>query len=255
MVVADKIVDVARGEVGVQEVPLGSNSGPTVVQYQRSTVLDGTGWPWCAAFVEWVWEVSGLTDHPANPSTYWMCRIAEARGELSDTPKVGGAIIWCGTHTGIVVGIGQGVVFTVEGNASDRVMEKTRAIAGARFINPRDLGDVIEPPRHYWIDDPGARYVIRGPWKKESYADKAKAELSDALQRRAEKLRMGDGRFLLRIGEKPRRGPFLRMEERDRVLEILETSLGRQLIPRSTVSLPNPVTTTTGSAEELGKTT
>ena len=251
--IADRVVAVARDEVGVAEAPLGSNTGPRVLEYQGATALAGTGWPWCAAFVEWVWERAGLLDHPANPSTYWMCRIAAGRDELVDTPKVGGAIIWCGTHVGLVVGIGAGVVYTVEGNASDRVMEKTRAIAGARFINPKGLGDITEPPRIYWIDDPGAKYVVKGPWDREAYALNTKAGLSDALQRRADVLRTGDGRWVLRIGDDPRRGPFLNPVRRDEVLELLEKSLGRQLVPRSTVA-PNDLTNPAAPAEGLGKT-
>jgi len=251
--IADQVVAIARAEVGVAETPIGSNTGPRVLEYQRATALAGTGWPWCAAFVEWAWETAGLLDHPANPSTYWMCRIAAGRDELVDTPKVGGAIIWCGTHVGLVVGLGVGVVYTVEGNASDRVMEKTRATAGARFINPKGLGEISEPPRIYWIDDPGAEYVVKGPWDREAYAENAKASLSDALQRRADVLRTGDGRWVLRIGDDPRRGPFLDKERRDEVLEILSRSLGRPLIPRSTVSAPSSATPA-GSAEDLGKT-
>lgn len=252
--IADQVVAIARAEVGVAESPLGSNTGPRVLEYQRATALGGTGWPWCAAFVEWTWETAGLLDHPANPSTYWMCRIAAGRDELGDVPRIGGAIIWCGTHVGLVVGIGDGVVYTVEGNAGDRVAEKTRAIAGARFINPKGLGEVTEPPRIYWIDDPGAQFVVKGPWAREDYAENAKAGLSEALQRRADVLRTGDGRWVLRIGDDPRRGPFLNPDRRDEVLAILEKSLGRQLIPRSTVAKADP-TTPSGPAEGLGKTT
>ena len=159
--VADRVVQIARAELGVSEEPSGDNTGPRVREYQAATILEGTGWPWCAAFVEWCWEQAGLDDHPANPSTYWFCRRAAERGELSRTPRVGGAIIWCGTHVGLVVGLGDGVVYTVEGNSGDRVGAHTRAIAGAQFIGPAGLGDVSEPPRVYWIYDPGARFTVK----------------------------------------------------------------------------------------------
>lgn len=53
-----RIVEAARAELGVKEVPLGSNRGPKVQVYQSSTWLGGTGWPWCVAFA-WCWIVWG----------------------------------------------------------------------------------------------------------------------------------------------------------------------------------------------------
>ncbi len=47
-----RLVAIARRELGVTEVG-DSNSGKRVLEYQRATNLDGTGWPWCAAFQCW----------------------------------------------------------------------------------------------------------------------------------------------------------------------------------------------------------
>lgn len=49
---AAELVNVARAEIGVEELDA-TNSGPRVEEYQAATVLGGTGWPWCAAFVCW----------------------------------------------------------------------------------------------------------------------------------------------------------------------------------------------------------
>lgn len=56
----DKLVAIALREVGVAERPHGSNSGPRVEEYQRSTTLGGTGWPWCQAFVCWCARQAGF---------------------------------------------------------------------------------------------------------------------------------------------------------------------------------------------------
>ena len=47
-----QLLTIAENEIGVTEVG-DSNSGKRVREYQASTNLEGTGWPWCAAFVCW----------------------------------------------------------------------------------------------------------------------------------------------------------------------------------------------------------
>lgn len=48
------MVEVARAEIGVEEVN-GTNCGPRVDEYKAATWLNPRhGWPWCAAFVCWV---------------------------------------------------------------------------------------------------------------------------------------------------------------------------------------------------------
>ncbi len=251
----DRVVSIARAEVGVAEAPLGSNTGPRVRQYQSSTILPGTGWPWCAAFDEWTWEEAGLAEHPANPSTYHMCRIAAARGELDSTPTIGGAIIWCGTHTGLVVGIDGNVVYTVEGNSGDRVASRTRAIAGAQFINPKGLGvatsESLLRSRAYFIEDVGAAYLVKGPWRRRAYADKALAGLKPDLRRLAKVVVTGDDQFVLRIGQPRTYGPWWVEAYRDNAERTLEQRLGRELRPYSRLMRHTP----TGEAESLGKTT
>ena len=52
--IAEKMVSLAREEIGVSEVD-GSNCGPRVDEYKAATWLDADkGWPWCAAFICWL---------------------------------------------------------------------------------------------------------------------------------------------------------------------------------------------------------
>lgn len=54
MKLAEKIVAIARKEIGVKEVGA-TNTGVRVNQYKAATNLPPTeSWPWCAAFVCWV---------------------------------------------------------------------------------------------------------------------------------------------------------------------------------------------------------
>jgi len=57
--IQSKAVRIAFTQEGVKEHPAGSNSGPRVREYQASTSLGGTGWPWCAAFCCWVYRGAG----------------------------------------------------------------------------------------------------------------------------------------------------------------------------------------------------
>ena len=177
--IADRIIEIARAELGVTEVPPGSNTGPRVKQYQSTTSLASTiptGWAWCDAFYRWLQEQAGVPAelNVGSASTFVTCQLAKARGWLRSTPAIGAGIIWCGVHVGTVVGIGEGVVYTIEGNSGDAVTAHTRAIAGAMFIVPPYLGTALVPPRLYWIDDPGARFVIKGPWLKQRSAEKVR---------------------------------------------------------------------------------
>lgn len=55
MRLAQKIVELALAEVGVREVPPGSNKGPRVNDYKSATNLPATEpWYWCAAFICWL---------------------------------------------------------------------------------------------------------------------------------------------------------------------------------------------------------
>jgi len=51
---AELMLEIARGEVGVREV--GNNGGTRVREYQAATWLPVGAWPWCAAFVCWVFR-------------------------------------------------------------------------------------------------------------------------------------------------------------------------------------------------------
>jgi hypothetical protein len=64
---ARAVLGFAGKEVGVMEVPLGSNSGPRVNQYLES-VGERAGLPWCAAFVYWCFENAAATLQLKNPA-------------------------------------------------------------------------------------------------------------------------------------------------------------------------------------------
>ena len=48
------LLSIAAKEIGTREE--GTNTGKRVREYQAATNLEGTGWPWCAAFICWLFK-------------------------------------------------------------------------------------------------------------------------------------------------------------------------------------------------------
>lgn len=135
-----KLVEIARKEIGTVEIGA-SNTGKRVVEYQRATTLEGTGWPWCAAFVCWCireWlkdpevrlalnlksdrEVEAW--RPKTASAWGFHEWAQKRGLLSfdDSPDhelhTGDIITFDFSHIGLVENDDGPTVFTIEGNTN-----------------------------------------------------------------------------------------------------------------------------------------
>lgn len=128
-----KLVEMAKNEIGVLEVPLGSNKGPRVKQYLNSVGLD-EGYFWCAAFVYFCAEQAANSLGRANPLyktagclSHWnnttgtKVKTTDAINN-SSLIKVGSIfIINHGSgmgHTGIVTGVHGGFINTIEGNSN-----------------------------------------------------------------------------------------------------------------------------------------
>lgn len=166
--IRQRLVDIARKEVGVVEVPRNSNTGKRVREYQAATNLGGTGWPYCAAFVCWCvreWlklpevrdalklTVSGAEKwRPKTAAAFGFHTWAEQRGLLvmddgfSNTLHTADIMTFDMSHCGIVEDDKGPYVYTVEGNTSSAgsrdgggVFAKTRNRTEARkFIRMLD---------------------------------------------------------------------------------------------------------------------
>lgn len=128
-----EVLKVARKEIGVKEVPPGSNRGPRVGEYLKSVNLD-PGYAWCAAFVYWCFKQASANLNCVNPLTktascmnHWQktngvkITMQEAilnphliePGDIFIIRRRGGL-----GHTGIVTGISNGYIQTIEGNSN-----------------------------------------------------------------------------------------------------------------------------------------
>jgi hypothetical protein len=144
----DKLVAIARKEIGVSEIGT-TNTGKRVKEYQASTSLGGTGWPWCAAFICWIFLESGIFTNENRPKTAGAFRFEEWGNQLGipviKKPKEikrGDIVIYTFSHIGIATNDSiKGRFKAIEGNTDGggsreggAVMEKSRTISSVRSV-------------------------------------------------------------------------------------------------------------------------
>lgn len=127
------MIKIARNEIGVSEVPPGSNRGPVVEEYLNGVGL-GPGNAWCAAFVYWCYDQASAKLNRENPLVrtagcmeHWRntrgVKIKSADAINNPSLIKPGAIFIINSgggkgHTGIVTGIRAGYIQTIEGNTN-----------------------------------------------------------------------------------------------------------------------------------------
>jgi hypothetical protein len=135
-----KVVAVAAGEIGIMEVPPGSNRGPKVDIYVTTTGLNPAGhFPWCACFVYWCFntasnalsvpnpcvKTAGVLDHWAEANSVPSARrIVSAEAQAQPSLVVPGTLFLLRTsgttgHMGIIQEVHGNRLTTFEGNTND----------------------------------------------------------------------------------------------------------------------------------------
>ncbi|MEU8514632.1 CHAP domain-containing protein [Kitasatospora sp. NPDC048722] len=149
----DRIVSVARGEIGVRE---GTAACDKYFPNKSHTCKTG----WCAAFVEWTWREAGVKEVPADLTGrgvgYWGEQHGLWHPVGSAHPQPGDLVVYGkpaketpGGHVGVVVAVhGDGTLDTVEGNYSDKVTLRTHldprtAVGGAQDLH---VAGYVAPP-------------------------------------------------------------------------------------------------------------
>jgi hypothetical protein len=126
----------AQAEVGVAELPPGSNDAPRIADYRAAVAGSYPGAPWCAYFVSWAAAEAGAPIGP-NGSGLGAVEQVEAWGRQTGrflpagtVPAPGDLILFGGAHIGIVESVNpDGSINTVEGNHDHRV-DRTRRSPG-----------------------------------------------------------------------------------------------------------------------------
>lgn len=134
MRLAQRLVELAKKEVGVEEIG-GTNCGPRVNEYKAATWLPpDQPWPWCAAFIDWLvmraMEDSGKEFTFQRPRTAgaWDLENWSMKQDGSTWTKLnpqagdiapGDIVIFTFSHVGLAIDSPEkGVVQTVEGNSN-----------------------------------------------------------------------------------------------------------------------------------------
>jgi CHAP domain/Putative peptidoglycan binding domain len=134
-----QVLVVAAGEIGIMEVPLGSNRGPKVDIYVSTTGLDPASGPaWCACFVYWCFftacnslsipnpcvRTAGVLDHWALANSVPSARrILPAEAQAQPSLIVPGTLFLLRTssttgHMGFIQAVQGNQLTTVEGNTN-----------------------------------------------------------------------------------------------------------------------------------------
>lgn len=128
MTLQERALEIAVTQLGVEEVPRGSNRGPQVDEYIKSVGLDPAGkYSWCMALMYWCFMQAAGKLGVQNPMLktggvllQWQKRKDKYRVL---TPQPGDVFIMdygkgVG-HTGIVEKVDSDFVDTIEGNTND----------------------------------------------------------------------------------------------------------------------------------------
>ena len=148
---ADKILEIARGELGTKESPPKSNKVKYNTWYYGRTV-SGSAYPWCMVFVQWVFNQAGaralLPIRTASCGT--LMTYAQRAGEwVTGDYKPGDVVIYdfpggaATDHTGIIESATGDTVTAIEGNTSKN--------------NASDGGEVCRMTRNIG--------TVRGAWR------------------------------------------------------------------------------------------
>lgn len=126
MTLSEKAIEIAKGEIGNQEIPLGSNWGEHVRKYLNSVGIDFPA-SWCMAFVYWCFDQAakdmGIPKNPLYRSggvlNVWNHTPVDNK---VTKPKPGDIFIQDHGkglgHTGIVESVDDLYVHTIEGNTN-----------------------------------------------------------------------------------------------------------------------------------------
>lgn len=175
---AAAVIALAKEQVGVREVPPGSNNVIYNTDYYGGPV-SGAAYPWCCAFIWWLFWRLGISDefcggaktaycpyvvNYARNNGAWITNAAFEPGDLFLYDWDGDGVA---DHIGICVSWSGSSGVVIEGNCDDAVTQLTRplrTIMGAyrpayRNAAEKPADDATEPPALPYR--PGDRYMVQ----------------------------------------------------------------------------------------------
>ena len=146
-----KIIDIAKSEIGTSENPLGSSNVKYNTWYYGHAV-SGANYPWCAVFISWCANQAGISTNiiPKTASVSNLQSFFINQGLYKNkgyTPNPGDIMIQKSngaSHTGIVIESNGATFSTIEGNTSNKVAKRSYSLNDNRlsgFGTPRYIED------------------------------------------------------------------------------------------------------------------
>lgn len=155
----DRLLDIARQQIGVKEHPAGSNNVLYNTWFYGQEVYDGlwnTKFPWCMACVQWLFHEAGMPLPYKTAGCYpflsWYRVNAPQRIVMLPEPGDIAIYPFGSGHTGVVEEVLGDTFVAIEGNTSatsndngGAVMRRTRAIRDVEaFIRAYDTVQITE---------------------------------------------------------------------------------------------------------------
>lgn len=159
MKVAEKILEVAKSQIGVKEYPPNSNNVKYNTAYYGRAV-SGSAYPWCAVFVWWVFRTAGVSnlyfggDKTASCTT--LMRYYKAMGKLVTDYKPGDMVFYqfdkdsYADHVGIIESVEKDYITAIEGNTSE---SGSQTNGGAVLRKRRKKSLIYAVARPYYDDN------------------------------------------------------------------------------------------------------
>lgn len=123
---ADKIIELARAQIGITEMPPNSNNVKFNTWYYGKPV-SGSAYPWCCTFIEWLFkDEPNLIKRTASCSD--LLRWCRTNAMIVDKPKMGDLVFFnfdnpkvLAQHIGIVDKAKDAKdIYSIEGNTSEK---------------------------------------------------------------------------------------------------------------------------------------
>lgn len=122
MATVNKVLDTTRKELGTKESPANSNNVKYNTWFYGKPVQDTEKekYPWCMAFVQWVFSQAGmkLPHLTASCDSLLTWYGKNCPRSVVKTPAPGDIVIYNFGHTGIVEAVGPDTITAIEGNTS-----------------------------------------------------------------------------------------------------------------------------------------
>lgn len=120
---AERVLEIARGELGVKESPANSNNVKYNTWYYGREVRGN--YPWCMAFVQWCMNEADVKTPVKTASCGALMRAAKKAGQwVTEDYRPGDVVIYdfpggaATDHTGIIESYNGQTVTAIEGNTS-----------------------------------------------------------------------------------------------------------------------------------------